>query len=237
MHKLIDIQAGTMLLVDKPKGWTSFDVVNKIRWAIRSAFNVKKVKVGHAGTLDPAATGLLIVCVGKMTKQIDRFQGLTKEYTGTLCLGATTPSYDSESEIDQRFPIDQITDEKIVTASKKFLGEIMQKPPIFSALKKDGVRLYKLARKNIEVEISARPVQIDRFDIKQIKMPNVDFEVVCSKGTYIRSLAFDMGAVLESGAYLTALRRTAIGSHLVKDAWQLDDLIPKINALAHEHSP
>ena len=236
MHKLIDIQAGTMLLVDKPMHWTSFDVVNKVRWAIKSALGIRKVKVGHAGTLDPAATGLLIICVGKMTKQIEQFQGLNKTYEGTLKLGATTPSYDSETAIDEHFPIEHITDERITAASKSFEGSIMQKPPIFSALKKDGVRLYKLARKNIEVEIKARPVYIDRFDITRIEMPEVDFEVVCSKGTYIRSLAFDLGAALESGAYLTALRRTAIGPHRIDDAWRLDDLIPKINALSHEHS-
>ena len=236
MHKAIDIQAGSMLLVDKPEGWTSFDVVNKIRFALRRSFQVKKIKVGHAGTLDPAATGLLIVCIGKMTKQISTFQDLEKTYEGTIILGATTPTFDRESDIDQTYPIHHISELDVKNTAPKFIGAIDQKPPIYSAIKKDGVRLYHLARKNKQVDIPSRPVVIHQFHIVEVDLPQVGFKVVCSKGTYIRSLAYDFGRALESGAYLGALRRTAIGEYSVADAWNLDDLIIMINTMSHEHS-
>jgi len=206
-----DFKNGQIILVDKPLNWTSFQVVNKLRWAIRKKFNIKKIKVGHAGTLDPLATGLLIICTGKFTKRINQFQVEKKEYTGTFTLGATTPSYDLETEIDQIFPINNITEEKIKLATKLFLGEIEQTPPLFSAIKKDGVRLYELARKGETTEIDARNIHIFEFDITNIQLPNIEFRVVCSKGTYIRSLANDFGKALDSGAYLSSLRRTKSG--------------------------
>ncbi len=236
MHNLIDIQAGSMLLVDKPIGWTSFDVVNKIRYALKHALQVKKIKVGHAGTLDPAATGLLIICVGKMTKQIDKYQGLQKEYEGRLVLGATTPSYDGETETDRIYPTNHLSTGLLKKSAQTFEGDIMQKPPMYSAIKKDGVRLYTLARKNLKVEIPARPVYIKKFELVDIDLPNVEFRVICSKGTYIRSLVHDYGQLVNSGAYLGALRRTAIGPYRVDDAWQIDPLISKINDMSHEHS-
>ncbi|MEM8909359.1 MAG: tRNA pseudouridine(55) synthase TruB [Bacteroidota bacterium] len=220
-----DFQAGALLLVDKPKDWTSFDVVNKIRYRLKQLLGVKKIKVGHAGTLDPMATGLLLICTGKMTKQVSKYQGLPKTYTGTLCLGATTPSYDAETEIDQNFSIEHIDPELIEQARQQFLGAIQQIPPMFSAIKVDGQPLYKKARKGITVEVKARPVEIFRFDLLNQSLPEIDFEVECSKGTYIRSLAHDFGKALRSGAYLNRLCRTHIGEYALKDAWQLDELI------------
>lgn len=209
---------GQVLLIDKPLEWTSFQVVNKLRWLIRKQFDIKKIKVGHAGTLDPLATGLLIICTGKFTKRIEEFQAQTKEYTGTITLGATTPSYDLETEIDQKFSIDHITEELIHQNTEKFVGDIMQLPPVFSALKKDGKRLYELARKGEEVTVNARKINIAEFEITRIEMPEIDFRVVCSKGTYIRSLAYDFGKALNSGGHLTALRRTKIGDFSVTEA-------------------
>lgn len=216
---------GQVLLIDKPLTWTSFQVVNKIRWEIRQRFNIKKIKVGHAGTLDPLATGLLILCTGKFTKQIEQYQAQVKEYTGEITLGATTPSYDLESEINATFPIDHITEESIHAATKKFIGDISQKPPIFSALKKDGKRMYELARAGEEVEVKPRNINIAEFEITQINFPKVQFRVVCSKGTYIRSLAYDFGLSLNSGAHLSALRRTKIGEFSVENAYSLDAYI------------
>lgn len=213
-----DFISGQVLLIDKPLQWTSFQAVNKIRWLIRKNFRIKKIKVGHAGTLDPLATGLLIICTGKFTKRIQEFMGLEKEYTGTFVLGATTPSYDLETEIDQRFPFDHITEKSILEATNQFVGEIDQQPPVFSALKKEGKRLYDFARQGQSVEISSRKVAVHKFEITRIALPEIDFRVVCSKGTYIRSLANDYGKALNSGAYLSALRRTNIGSFSVKDA-------------------
>ena len=181
---------GQVLLIDKPLTWTSFQVVNKLRWEIRQRFNIKKIKVGHAGTLDPLATGLLIICTGKQTKQIDTYQGQVKEYTGTFTLGATTPSYDLETEIDNTFSTAHITEELLHETTKQFTGEIQQKPPIFSAIKKDGKRLYELARKGETTEIKERTVTISSFEITEIKLPEVGFRIICSKGTYIRSIAF-----------------------------------------------
>jgi len=218
MISLDEFQQGRVLLIDKPLDWTSFDVVKKIRWNICRAFDIKKIKVGHAGTLDPKATGLLIVCTGKFTKKINEIQAQTKVYTGTMKLGATTPTFDTESEENQIFPIEHITEEQLNQATQKFLGEIQQHPPIHSAVKKDGKRLYELARAGEVVETEARTVRIDEFKITKIEMPFVDFEVQCGKGTYIRSLANDFGEALNSGAYLAGLRRTKIGDFSVVDA-------------------
>ncbi len=212
------IQEGHVFLIDKPLDWTSFDVVNKIRWNIRKAYNLKKIKVGHAGTLDPKATGLLLVCTGKWTKRIDEFQAQEKTYTGTIKLGVTTPTYDLESEEDQTFPTEHITEEIIHEATKQFIGEIEQFPPMHSAVKVDGKRLYELAREGQEIERKARKITIHDFKITNINLPFIDFEVNCSKGTYIRSLAFDFGKAVNSGGYLTALRRTKIGEFDVINA-------------------
>lgn len=218
MKSLEEYQSGQVLLIDKPLNWTSFQVVNKIRWLIKQHFGIKKIKVGHAGTLDPLATGLLILCTGKFTKKIETYQAQVKEYTGTITLGSTTPSYDLESEIDQTFDFSKITSEEIKAATQQFTGEIQQQPPIFSALKKDGKRLYEYARAGEEVEIPTRTIHISEFEITNIEMPNVEFRVVCSKGTYIRSLAHDFGKALNNGAHLSALRRTKIGEFSVENA-------------------
>ena len=216
-----DYKSGQVLLIDKPLEWTSFQVVNKLRWKIRKAFNIKKIKVGHAGTLDPLATGLLVICTGKMTKQIHTFQGQIKEYTGTIVLGSTTPSYDLETEINATFPTTHITKDLVEQTTKQFIGEIEQLPPTFSALKKDGKRLYEFARAGETVDIKPRKISIEVFDITRYKNNEVDFRVVCSKGTYIRSLAHDFGKALNSGAHLSALRRTKIGDFDVKNAMSI----------------
>ncbi|MGW9684228.1 tRNA pseudouridine(55) synthase TruB [Flagellimonas sp. 2504JD1-5] len=213
-----DFLNGQILLIDKPLEWSSFQAVNALKWAIRKKFGLKKIKIGHAGTLDPLATGLLIICTGKFTKKIPELQGQVKEYTGTFTLGATTPSYDLETEVDNSFPIDHITEELIKSTTAQFLGEIEQVPPIFSALKKDGKRMYELAREGKKIEIKPRTIQIFEFEITQISLPKIDFRVVCSKGTYIRSLAHDFGQALQSGAHLSALRRTKIGDFNVINA-------------------
>ena len=213
-----DYLDGQVLLIDKPLHWTSFQAVNKLKWLLKSKFDLKKFKIGHAGTLDPLATGLLIVCTGKFTKRITEIQGQTKEYTGTFFVGATTPSIDLETEIDQTFSISHLNDEKIFEATKQFLGEIDQQPPIYSAIKKDGKRLYEHARAGETVEIAFRKTTIYEFEITRIALPEIDFRVQCSKGTYIRSLAFDFGKALDSGAHLTALRRTKIGEYDVDNA-------------------
>ncbi len=213
-----EIQNGTIFLIDKPLDWTSFDVVNKIRWNIKKSCNLKKIKVGHAGTLDPKATGLLIICTGKFTKRIDEIQAESKVYTGTFKLGVTTPTYDTESEEDQNFPTEHISEESIHQATKQFVGDIEQYPPMHSAVKQDGKRLYELARAGKEVELRPRQVKIYDFRITKIDLPFVEFEVYCGKGTYIRSLANDFGKALDSGAYLTELRRTKIGDFSVENA-------------------
>lgn len=223
-----DYKNGQVLLIDKPLNWTSFQVVNKLRWEIRQRFNIKKIKVGHAGTLDPLATGLLILCTGKFTKKIDTYQAQEKEYTGTITVGGTTPSYDLETEIDKTYPTNHISDELILETTKQFLGEIDQKPPIFSAIKKDGKKLYELARAGETTEIKTRKVSISEFEITKINLPNIEFRVVCSKGTYIRSLAYDFGMALNSGAHLSALRRTKIGNFLVDDAQTVEGFIEEI---------
>jgi tRNA pseudouridine55 synthase len=219
-----NFESGELLLVDKPLTWTSFDVVGKIRNSTR----IKKLKVGHAGTLDPLATGLLIVCTGKLTKKVDEFLAEEKEYTGCIQLGATTPSYDLETEINHTFPTDHINDAAIIEAANSFVGEIDQVSPAYSALKVDGERAYHKARRGEEVKIKSRKVQIVAFDILKIEMPNVYFRIVCSKGTYIRSLAHDLGKKLNSGAHLTELRRTRSGNFKIEDAWNLEALIEKI---------
>ena len=219
---------GEIILIDKPLGWTSFQVVNKIRWLIRSTFGIKKIKVGHAGTLDPLASGLLILCTGKMTKSIEQFMGQEKEYTGTFTLGATTPSYDLETEIDHTFPTDHITEELLQTTLDQFVGTIDQYPPVFSALKKDGKRLYEFAREGVEVEIPTRKVNIRSFELTQKAIPKVDFKVICSKGTYIRSLANDYGKALNSGAHLSTLRRTRIGKFNIEQAVSIEDFEKQI---------
>lgn len=217
-----DYKEGQVILIDKPLGWTSFQVVNKMRWLIKKTFGLKKIKVGHAGTLDPLASGLLIICTGKFTKKIDSFQAQEKEYTGTITLGATTPSYDLETEIDKTFEISKITSEEIKAATKQFIGEIQQQPPVYSALKKEGKRLYEYARKGEEVDIPTRTVSISEFEITNIDLPNIDFRVICSKGTYIRSLANDFGKALDNGAHLSALRRTKIGDFSVETALDIN---------------
>jgi tRNA pseudouridine55 synthase len=222
-----DFKDGQVLLIDKPLEWTSFQVVNKLRWEIRKRFNLKKIKVGHAGTLDPLATGLLIICTGEFTKKIDEYQGQIKEYTGEITLGGTTPSYDMESEVNETFSIAHITEDLIYKTVTQFIGEINQKPPMFSALKKDGVRLYDIAREGKSVEIASRKITITEFEITKIDLPKVNFRVVCSKGTYIRSLAYDFGKALNSGAYLSALRRTKIGEFSVANAYEPHDFIQK----------
>lgn len=210
-----NILEGQVLLVDKPLTWSSFQAVNKLKYVLKKAFGLKKFKIGHAGTLDPLATGLLIICTGKFTKRIQEIQAQPKEYTGTFFIGATTPSYDLETEIDARFPIDHLSEEIVQKTTEEFLGEIDQKPPVFSAIKKDGKRLYEHARAGEEVEIASRKTTIYEFELTRIGLPEVDFRVKCSKGTYIRSLAFDFGKALGSGAHLTALRRTKIGDYSV----------------------
>ena len=228
MNTVEDYKNGKVLLIDKPLEWTSFQAVNKIRWHIKKQFNLKKIKVGHAGTLDPLATGLLIICTGKQTKSIDTYQGQIKEYTGTITIGATTPSYDLETEINETFPVEHITKKLIHETTQQFIGEIDQKPPIFSAIKKDGKRLYELARQGKTTEIKSRKITINTFEITSIKGNNLNFRVVCSKGTYIRSLAHDFGVALNSGAHLTTLRRTKIGDFSVEKALSIDDFITRL---------
>ena len=225
-----DYKEGQLIFIDKPLGWTSFQVVNKIRWLIKQQFKLKKIKVGHAGTLDPLATGLLILCVGKFTKKIDTYQAQEKEYTGTITLGATTPSYDLETEIDATFDYSSISSENVSETTLQFIGEIQQQPPIFSALKKDGKRLYEYARAGEEVVIPKRTVHISAFEITNIELPNIDFRIVCSKGTYIRSLAHDFGKTLNNGAHLSALRRTKIGDYLVENSLSIEGFETKLEA-------
>jgi len=229
MNNLEDLKKGQVLLINKPLHWTSFDVVNKIRYAILKKYNLKKIKVGHAGTLDPLATGLLIVCVGKATKTINTYQGLDKEYTGTFYIGATTPSYDLETAIDQEFETNHITEELILQTAKRFIGKQYQMPPMYSAVKKNGKKLYEHARKGETVEITPRLIEIKSFEILSVDLPVVRFKVKVSKGTYIRSLAYDFGKVLDSGAYLSELKRTKIGNFDVSNAVNLKDWIDNIN--------
>lgn len=213
-----------LLLINKPVGWTSFDVVNKLR------YKLKIKKIGHAGTLDPLATGLLILCTGKMTKRIDEFQAQEKEYTGKFIIGQSTPSHDLETEVSEVKNISAISEAEIIQASKKFLGTIQQIPPLHSAIKVDGKRAYKMARKGKELELKPREVKIAAFDIVEIKKPAVSFRIVCSKGTYIRSIARDFGNALGVGAYLTELCRTRIGEFNLKDALTIDEISPTLQS-------
>ena len=222
-----DFISGKLILIDKEKEWSSFDVVNKIRNAIKKKFSIKKIKVGHAGTLDPLATGLLILCTGKMTKKIGNLSILRKKYLGTITLGATTPSYDCETAINNTYPTSHITEKLIKSNINNFIGIISQKPPIYSAIKKDGKRLYMYARAGEKVEINSRKIEIFDFKIVKINMPNIDFEISCSKGTYIRSIANDFGENLNSGAYLSNLKRTEIGDFKITNASKVDEFIDK----------
>ena len=220
------ILIGEIILVDKPITWSSFQAVNKLKYLLKNKFDLpKKFKIGHAGTLDPLATGLLIVCTGRKTKTISEIQAQRKEYTGTIVVGATTPSYDLETEIDFVFETSHITDDLINEATKKFLGEIDQKPPIFSAIKKDGIRLYEHARAGEIVEVESRKTTIYEFEITRIALPEIDFRISCSKGTYIRSIAYDFGKALQSGGHLSVLRRTKIGDFDVDDAKDIDGFV------------
>ncbi|MBT6169469.1 MAG: tRNA pseudouridine(55) synthase TruB [Flavobacteriaceae bacterium] len=214
---------GKLLLINKPINWTSFQVVNKIRWLIKSNYEIKKIKVGHAGTLDPLAQGLLIVCTGKLTKKIAKYQDKKKSYFGTFFIGATTPSFDLETEIDSTYSIKNIDKKKLILASKKFLGKSKQSPPIFSAIKLKGKKLYDYARKGENVKLEKREINIYKFELTNINLPLVDFEIECSKGTYIRSIANDFGKELKSGAYLQNLVRTSIGDYKLKDALSITD--------------
>jgi tRNA pseudouridine55 synthase len=222
-----DFTQGEVLLLNKPYSWTSFDVVGKIR----NTFKPLKLKVGHAGTLDPLATGLLIICTGKLTKQIDTFQAEEKEYTGTFTLGATTPSYDLETEVDATFNISDLNDEAILENVKHFIGDLEQYPPAHSAIKVNGERLYLKARRGETVELKTRKVTIKEFEVTRIELPEVDFRVVCTKGTYIRSLAQDFGKKLNNGAYLSKLRRTRNGNFKIEDAYEIMELVNHIKII------
>jgi tRNA pseudouridine55 synthase len=220
---MLNLTEGEILLVNKPYRWTSFDVIGSLRGLIKHLIG-KKIKIGHAGTLDPLATGLLIVCTGKATKRIEEFMVFDKEYTGTFVLGATTPSYDMEKEVNETFPTQHITPDMIQEAARSLSGDIMQVPPMFSAIKVDGKRAYESARKDKDLGLAARPVSVPVFEITRIEMPEVDFRIVCSKGTYIRSLVRDIGQALYSGAYLSVLCRTRVGPHHIDNAHEIEEL-------------
>lgn len=220
---MIDIENGSIILVNKPYTWTSFQVVNKLKYHIKHKYGVKKFKIGHAGTLDPLATGLLIICIGKFTKRIEEFQAKEKEYTGVFRLGATTPCFDLEKPIDNEYPYIHITDDDILRVANSFIGEIDQTPPLFSAVKVEGKRAYELARENQEVELKSKKIIISEFEVKNINLPDVEFRIVCSKGTYIRSIARDFGLALNSGAHLIELERTRIGEFKLEDALNVNE--------------
>ena len=219
----MNFKEGEVLYFDKPLRWTSFAVVNKIRYHISRKLGVKKIKVGHAGTLDPLATGVMIICTGKATKRIEEFQYYTKEYRATLQLGATTPSYDLEKEIDATYPTEHITREMVEEVLQQFKGTIEQIPPAFSACKVDGKRAYDLARKGDEVELKPKTLVIDEIELLECNLPEIKIRVVCSKGTYIRALARDIGEALQSGAHLTGLIRTRVGEVRLEDCMQVED--------------
>lgn len=221
----MDIIQGTTILIDKPLHWTSFQAVNKIKWAVIKKYRLKKFKIGHAGTLDPLATGLLILCTGKSTKQIPFLQETSKVYTGVMTLGATTPSFDMETSIDAHYPVEHITEELVAEVCAQFTGELIQEPPLFSAIKKDGKRLYEWARKGKETEIPLRKILIHSLKLELNEEKQISFEVCCSKGTYIRSLTNDIGKALHSGAYLSELRRTQIGDFRVEDALSPEEFV------------
>lgn len=221
-------------MLDKPYEWTSFDVVNKVRVQLRMKMQIKKIKVGHAGTLDPLATGLLVICTGRATKKIANLQGLNKTYTGTIKLGSTTPSFDLETEEDEHFSTEHIKEEMIHDTAHSFLGEQLQRPPTFSAKQINGERAYVKARKGEDFIVPPKQITINRFEITDINMPHVSFEVDCSTGTYIRSLAHDFGKVLKSGAHLTSLRRTKVGEYHVENAFNAEkfgEILEEITAV------
>jgi tRNA pseudouridine55 synthase len=223
ISKTYNFIEGEVLLIDKPLQWTSFDVVNHLRGFLRRVYGIKKLKVGHAGTLDPLATGLLIICTGKFTKKIDEYQGMDKIYIGNMHFGATTPSVDKETEIDKEFDISDITHEILLENTKHFVGEINQVPPIYSAIKVNGKRAFEYARKNNDVKLKSRSVKVNDFSFGNINLPNIDFSVSCSKGTYIRSLVRDFGEKLNKGAHLTELRRSHIGEFNVNNAFSIEE--------------
>lgn len=220
---------GEILYIDKPLHWSSFDAVKRVRGIMARRLKIKKMKVGHAGTLDPLATGVMIVCTGRATKRIDELQAHTKEYVATIALGATTPSYDLETEIDATYPTEHITREMVEETLKKFTGRIEQVPPAFSACKIDGKRAYKMARKGKEVELKAKILVIDEIELLEYSQQSIVVRVVCSKGTYIRALARDIGAALNSGGHLTALRRTRVGNVKVEDCLTVDQAVEMLN--------
>ncbi|MBO7507097.1 MAG: tRNA pseudouridine(55) synthase TruB [Paludibacteraceae bacterium] len=220
---------GEILYFDKPLEWTSFDLVNKVRYMIKRKLGVKKFKIGHAGTLDPLATGVLVVCTGKATKRIEELQYQTKEYVATLRLGATTPSFDLEQEIDAEYPTEHITREMVEDTLKTFLGEIQQIPPVYSAVKVNGKRAYDYARKGNEVELKPKLLVIDEIELLDCQLPYITIRVVCSKGTYIRALARDIGIALKSGAHLTSLRRTRVGDITVENCISLEEFQNMVN--------
>jgi len=222
------IEEGEVFLIDKPLKYTSFQVVKKLRNILKNKFNLNKLKVGHAGTLDPLASGLLIICTGRMTKQISDFQNLDKEYVGTMSIGSTTPSYDLETKIDKTFSTDHINENLLNKIKDNFIGTIDQVPPIFSAVKKNGKRLYEYAREGKKIDIKSKKVTINKFDLKHIYIPKIDFEVNCSKGTYIRSLINDFGRDLSSGAHLVSLRRTKIGSFSINSSITIDEFVKNL---------
>lgn len=224
----MDFISGEIIGIDKPLGWTSFDAVKRVRGAIQRRLALKKFKVGHAGTLDPLATGVLIVCTGRATKEIERLQAGTKEYEATLLLGATTPSFDLETEVDATYPTEHITLEAVSEIIPRFTGKILQVPPVFSAVKIDGKRAYKYARKGTEVELKAKPLEITNLEILPSQLPELRLRIVCSKGTYIRALARDIGEALGSGAHLTALRRTRVGDISIGDCLSIDEAVAAI---------
>lgn len=226
-----DFEAGEVLLFDKPYEWSSFDVVNKVRYQIRNYLGKRNIKVGHAGTLDPLASGLLMICTGKATKRIEELQAGEKEYTGTFVIGASTASFDLEKPIDSHYPTDHITTERVYEVAQSFLGDQLQVPPLFSAIKIDGRRAYKFARQQEEVEIKARPITISEFEITSLALPEVNFRIVCSKGTYIRSIARDFGERLSSGAYMSALRRTRSGEYRIENAMEVEAFVDMIKTL------
>jgi tRNA pseudouridine55 synthase len=228
---VFDFLKGEVLLIDKPIGWSSFDVVNRIRWQLKKSLGVKKIKVGHAGTLDPLASGLLIICTGKKTKEIESFMGQVKTYTGSILIGKTTPSYDLETEFNATYPIDHITEELICEVCDKFIGIQEQLPPIFSAKKINGKRAYELAREGREITLKSNSIEIFEFKIDSQNFPSLEFEIKCSKGTYIRSIAHDFGIALNSGACLTNLCRTKSGEFKLVDAKSVDEWISIIQAI------
>mgnify|MGYP001353011901 CR=1 FL=1 len=222
-EKISGFEEGQVLLFDKPLYWTSFDLVNKVRIMIRSTLGIKKIKTGHAGTLDPLAGGLMIICTGRATKRIEEFRGLDKEYIATICLGATTPSYDLETEINGNYPVEHITENLVISTLKGFIGEQMQVPPVHSAKFINGKRAYELARKGIEAEMTPVPVIFRDLELLSFNIPEIRVRILCSKGTYIRSFARDLGLALGSGAYLSSLQRTAIGPYKLENALTLEN--------------